>query len=246
MSIWTLSDLHLAISKPCKDMGFFGPDWEGYMEKIQDNWTSSIKEHDLVLIPGDICWAMTLEEAKKDLEWIDKLPGTKLILKGNHDYWWASASKMKAAMPSSIHFIYNNSFDWNGVSIGGSRLWDTKEYQFNSYIQFKENPKAKVKVANPDEDEKIFQKELERLRVSLKTLDMKASKRIAMVHYPPIGADLAPSAASSILEEFKIDICTFGHLHSVIKGSLPFGVQNGVRYVFASCDYLDFKPVCIL
>ncbi len=246
MSIWTLSDLHLSVSKPSKDMGFFGPDWEGYMEKIKDNWLSSIRSGDLVLIPGDICWAMTLEEAKVDLEWIDKLPGTKLILKGNHDYWWASSSKMKAAMPPSIHFIYNNVFNWNGITIGGSRLWDTEEYRFDPFITFKENLKAKKKLSNPDEDQRIFRRELEKLRLSLKSLDKEASLRIAMVHYPPIGADLAPSAASAILEEFKIDVCTFGHLHSVVKGSLPFGEKNGVRYVFSSCDYLDFKPVCIL
>ena len=80
----------------------------------------------------------------------------------------------------------------------------------------------------------------------MKELDPKASLRIAMVHYPPIGADLADSAVSAILEEFRIDVCVFGHLHSVLKGSLPFGTKNGIRYVFASCDYLEFKPVCIL
>ncbi len=246
MSIWTLSDLHLAISKPSKDMGFFGPSWEGYMEKIKDNWLTFIRPEDLVLIPGDISWAMTLEEAKVDLSWIDNLPGVKLILKGNHDYWWASSSKMKMAMPPSIHFIYNNAFNWKGVTIGGSRLWDTTEYRFSSFIEYKENPKEKKGPSAPEVDQKVFQKELERLRSSLKELDPKASLRIAMVHYPPIGADLADSAVSAILEEFRIDVCVFGHLHSVLKGSLPFGTKNGIRYVFASCDYLEFKPVCIL
>ena len=246
MSIWALSDLHLAISNSSKDMAVFGPDWKDYMEKIKDHWLSTIKPEDLVLIPGDICWAMTLEGAKADLDWIDKLPGTKLILKGNHDYWWASNAKMKAALPPSIHFIHNNVFNWNGVTIGGSRLWDTKEYNFSSFVQYKENPREKKTAYDPAADEKIFQKELERLKLSLQGLDPKASLRIALTHYPPIGADLAPSSASKILEEFKIDVCIFGHLHSLKKGSLPFGTKNGVRYVFASCDYLDFKPVLIL
>ena len=246
MSIWALSDLHLAIGNPSKDMSFFGPVWEGYVEKIKSNWLECIRPEDLVLIPGDISWAMTLEAAKIDLEWIDELPGTKLLLRGNHDYWWASSSKMMAALPSSIHFIHNNAFYWNGVAIGGSRLWDTEEYQFNSFIQFKENSREKKTVSHPEANRKLFQKELERLRLSLKCLDSSSSLRIALTHYPPIGADLAPSLASSILEEFHVDICVFGHLHSVIKESLPFGEANGVRYVFASCDYLDFKPVCIL
>lgn len=245
MSIWALSDLHLAISHPSKDMKVFGPLWEGYMEKIEAHWRACIKPSDLVLIPGDICWAMTLEEAKLDLEWIDRLPGTKLILKGNHDYWWASSAKMKAALPPSIHFIYNNAFHWEDVAIAGSRLWDTQEYNFREQIQFQENPREKKQVSTFEAEEKIFFKELERLKTSLQCLDPKASLRIALTHYPPIGSDLAPSLTSAILESFRIDVCVFGHLHSVRKDSLPFGTARGVRYVFASGDYLDFRPVLI-
>lgn len=245
MSIWALSDLHLAISAPSKDMGVFGPVWEGYMEKIQARWTACIKPCDLVLIPGDICWAMTAEEAKLDLDWIDRLPGTKLILKGNHDYWWPSSAKMKTILPPSIHFIHNNAFNWENVTIGGSRLWDTQEYDFAKQIQFQENPREKKQEASVEMEEKIFVKELERLKLSLGCLDPKASLRIALTHYPPIGADLIPSRASAILEVFHVDICVFGHLHSVRKDSLPFGLARGVRYVFASADYLDFNPILI-
>lgn len=245
MSIWALSDLHLAVSSPSKDMGFFGSVWEGYMEKIQARWKACIKPSDLVLIPGDICWAMTLEEAKLDLDWIDRLPGTKLILKGNHDYWWPSSAKMKTILPPSIHFIHNNAFHWENVTIGGSRLWDTREYHFAKQIQFQENPREKKQETSVEVEEKIFLKELERLKLSLQCLDPKASLRIALTHYPPIGADLTPSRASAILEAFHVDICVFGHLHSVRKDSLPFGSARGVRYVFASADYLDFHPILI-
>jgi predicted phosphohydrolase len=247
MSVWALSDLHLAFSIPSKTMEEFGPSWEDYANKIRKHWLEHIKEEDLVLIPGDICWAMHLEEAIIDLQWIDALPGTKVILRGNHDYWWSSSAKMAKIMPPSIHFIQNNVYNWQGISIGGSRLWDTAEYHFNAFIEFRENPKARVTppetlAQKKEEDEKIFLRELERLKLSLSQLDPQAKLRIALVHYPPIGANLAPSRASQILEQFQIDYCIFGHLHNVRPGSLPFGEARGVKYLFTSCDYLQFKP----
>ncbi len=246
MSIWALSDLHLSFSAPSKDMAFFGPSWEDYAAKIEKHWLSCVQKDDLVLIPGDISWAMTLEEALTDLLWIDRLPGTKLLLKGNHDYWWASNKKMQEKLPSSLFFIHNNVFQWNNVTIGGARLWDTDEYDFLPYIVMQENPRArKDKVEDPEQGKKIFAKELERLKESLKQLRPDASLRIALTHYPPIGSDLKPSKASMILKEYKVDVCVFGHLHNVRKGSLPFGSAEGTKYVFASCDYLDFHPIFI-
>ena len=242
MSIWALSDPHLAFSVPKKSMEAFGAVWEQYADNIQMHWQNMIAKDDLVLLPGDISWAMTLEEALIDLKWIDRLPGTKVILRGNHDYWWSSAAKMSKVMPPSIHFIHNNVFMWNGVAIGGSRLWDTPEYGFNSYVEFQENPRERVKTEEVVDEEKIFVRELERLKLSLTQMPKEAKRKIAMTHYPPIGADLAPSRASAILEQFGIDTCVFGHLHNVRKGSLPFGSARGVRYLFTSCDYLDFRP----
>jgi predicted phosphohydrolase len=226
-------------------MSFFGSPWDHYMEKIETNWRSCIQEKDLVLIPGDISWAMTLEEAQKDLLWIDRLPGTKLILRGNHDYWWASNAKMQKSLPPSIHFIHNTAFHWDDVTIGGSRLWDTSEYTFDSFVQYQENPKASLQKPSPEESEKVFAKELMRLRISLEQLSKSAALRIALTHYPPIGADLAPSSASRILQEFHIQICVFGHLHSIKKNALPFGSSEGIRYLFASADYLNFVPLQI-
>lgn len=190
---------------------------------------------------------MTLDEAKVDLNWIDSLPGEKVILKGNHDYWWPSNAKLQAALPSSIHFIHNNAFYWKGVAIGGSRLWDTKEYDFSSFVEFKENPKEKKEgKLSLEENEQIFAKELKRLEMSLACLDSKASFRIALTHYPPIGSDLQPSLASAILEKFQINVCVFGHLHSIKPKSLPFGTARGVEYIFASADYIDFSPILVL
>lgn len=248
MTIWALSDLHLPFSNPSKNMSVFGPAWEQYAEKIEENWKDYIKSDDLILIPGDISWANTLEAAKTDLNWIHELPGTKLILRGNHDYWWASNAKLEKALPPSIHFIHNTAFNWNDISFGGSRLWDTEEYNFNSFIEFKENPRAskEAKIPSKEETQKIFEKELERLKLSLHCLNKNASTKIALTHYPPIGADLKPSLAGAILEEFKIDICVFGHLHSVKKDALSFGQSGGVKYLFTSSDYLEFKPLKVL
>lgn len=246
MSIWALSDLHLAISNPSKDMSFFGPSWEGYMQKMETAWRERITSSDLVLIPGDISWAMKLAEAKQDLDFIHNLPGTKVIIKGNHDYWWASKAKMDASLPPSIHALSQDTFDFEDVTIGGSRLWDTEEYNFSPFIQMRENPREKKEnKPSQEQDQEIFEKELVRLRQSLSKLNPKASLRIAMTHYPPINASLEPSLASAILEEHKIDICIFGHLHSVKEGSLPFGEARGVRYVFASADYIKFIPIKI-
>jgi predicted phosphohydrolase len=251
MSIWALSDPHLAFGVPGKTMEAFGPLWENYADKIATNWQKLIAPQDLVLIPGDISWATHLQDALVDLQWIHALPGTKVILKGNHDHWWGSSKKLSEMLPPSIHFIQNNVFNWNSVTIAGARLWDTPEYTFDGYIEFRENPRARIKtpeqIAKEKEDEeRLFQRELERLKLSLSLLDKKAITRIALTHYPPIGPDLQPSRASALLEEHKIDICVFGHLHSVRSNSLPFGTARGVKYLFTSCDYLDFVPLKVM
>ncbi len=245
MKVWALADLHLPIGAPDKSMEAFGLSWENYVKRIEANWKKVIAKEDLVLIAGDISWAMKLEDALKDLEWIDALPGTKVILKGNHDYWWPSSSKLSAALPPSIHFIHNDAYTRNGVTIGGCRLWDTPEYNFNEYIVFQENPLVKEKKKDPEKDQKIFERDLARLRMSLEKLDPNAAYRIAMTHYPPIGADLKPSAASKILEEFKVNVCVFGHLHNVKKERPLFGEKNGILYLFTSADYLNFEPVLV-
>lgn len=251
MSIFALSDPHLSFSVPKKSMEVFGPLWAGYAEKMERNWRECVTDKDLVLLPGDISWATHLEDALIDLKWIDALPGTKLILKGNHDFWWSSPSKMAKVMPPSIHFIQNNVFNWGDITIGGARLWDSDEYTFSSLIHFQENPREKKKSteeyeAEKEQESKIFARELERLKLSLKQLNPDAKIRIALTHYPPIGPDLKPSIASQILEEHKIQICIFGHLHNVKKEKPLFGEARGIRYLFTSCDYLDFVPLRVL
>lgn len=249
MKIWALADLHLALSVPSKNMNVFGPAWEGYMDKIAASWKELVSPEDLVLLPGDITWAMRLEEAKIDLEWIDHLPGTKVMIRGNHDYWWSSAKKMSEIFPPSVHFIHNTAFHWNDIAIGGTRLWDTPEYNFNGYVHFQENPKARPlpeESHDKDKDAVIFERELERLKLSLRQMNPSAKLKIVMTHYPPISADLKASRASAILEEFGVNICIFGHLHNLKKEKPMFGEVRGIKYLLTSADYLDFRPILIL
>lgn len=240
MTIWAIADLHLAFSTPDKSMEFFEGPWIGYMDKIEKNWKAHVQANDLVLLAGDISWAMKLHEAKIDLDWIDKLPGQKVMIKGNHDYWWDSIAQLRKMLPPSIHAIQNDIFKWNGVEIGGARLWDTPEYSYSSYVAFKHNPRAKEKDISADEAEKVFVRDLSRLEMSLK--EMKGDKRVAMVHYPPIGPNLDPSRASKILEKYKINQCVFGHIHLVKPESIPLGCARGVTYHLTAADYLQFIP----
>lgn len=233
MKVWAIADLHLAISVPEKKMDIFGSGWTNYMERIESNWRSVICSDDLILLPGDITWAMKLEQAIVDLEWIDQLPGTKVMIRGNHDYWWSSASKVRAALPASIHIIQNDAFEWHEMSIGGARLWDTQEYQF-----------SKADPIPNEESEKIYERELGRLELSLKA--MKHKKRLVMTHYPPIGPDLKPSRASKLLEHYGVSHCVFGHLHAITKNDKQWGNKNGIDYHLVAGDYLDFKPYCII
>lgn len=250
MRIWAISDLHLSFGVANKSMEIFGPNWESHAAKIASNWKSIIHPEDLVLIPGDLSWAMKIEDVVPDLQWVHDLPGTKVMIKGNHDYWWGSLSKIAPVLPPSIHLIQNNVFNWKDVTVGGARLWDTPEYSFGSFIEFRENPRAKPKdveeLVQEEFAQKLFDRELERMKLSLKGLNPDAKVRIAMTHYPPIGADLAPSRAAQILEQHSIDICVFGHLHNLKPNLALFGTARGVRYVLASCDYIHFHPIAIL
>jgi len=245
MTIWAIADLHLSFGVADKQMDVFGPQWKNHPETIRTHWLQHIDPQDLVLIPGDISWAMHPEDAQADLDWIHSLPGTKVMIRGNHDYWWHSLKKIEKILPPSIHLIQNNIFTWNHIHIGGSRLWDTPEYNFGKYIHYVDNPRENTltKVEDPKEDEKIFQRELGRLEYSLKQFPKDSAMRIVMTHYPPIGADLHASRVSALLEKYGVSFCVFGHLHNIKAHSLPFGTKNGVRYLLTSSDYLDFNPI---
>lgn len=250
MRIWAIADLHLSFGVKDKSMDYFGSNWADHAKRIAENWRAVIAPEDLVLIAGDISWALKLEDAIPDLLWIHELPGTKVLLKGNHDFWWGSLGKVTKILPPSMHLIQNNAFFWRGVAIGGARLWDTKEYSFGQFIDFRENPRQKKAdpevEAQEDLAEQIFERELQRLEMSLSELKPEATVRITMTHYPPVGADLLPSRASAILEKHKINICAFGHMHNLKEGVKLFGEARGIRYVLTACDYLKFQPIQLM
>lgn len=250
MTVWALSDLHLSFGTPNKSMEIFGPQWKNWTDKIYDSCHAVIKKDDLLLIAGDISWATTLEQVSADLLWIAALPGTKLLLKGNHDYWWPSKTKLQQILPPSLHFIQYDAFHWNDVTIGGARLWDTPEYGFSSLVDVQDtliNPPTTLSqeelLAN---EEKIFKRELIRLHMSLDQLSSDAKYKVAMTHYPPIGLDLKPSRTSAIMDIYGIDYCVFGHLHNLNTHKKLFGIHHKTTYVLTSCDYLEFAPVKIL
>lgn len=228
-------------------MDIFGGNWVGYTDKIAANWTKNIKDDDLVLLPGDISWAMHLEEALVDLLWIDKLPGTKVLIRGNHDYWYSSPTKMERFLPPSIHMVHNNAFHYNGVGVAGTRLWDSYEYSFSDCIEYTAPlPLAGTPVKpTAEEKEKIFLRELGRLELSLKCLLPSDRLRIAMTHYPPIGPHFEPTRTTALLEKYKVDCCIFGHVHNLLPGISLSGSLNGIKYYFAACDFLNCSPLKI-
>lgn len=246
MDIWAIADLHLSISVPEKTMEDFGGVWENYQEKIKNLWEKSVAKDDLVLLSGDICWAMTLNEAKKDLLWIDALPGKKVMIKGNHDYWWGSKAKVEALLPPSISIIQNNCYTYHGIAVGGSRLWDSPEFHFQELFgdNTSSKPEKEEKIQK-DLSEKIYARELNRLELSLQQMPEEAAIKIAMTHYPPIGLSMNSTSASLLFEEYKIEHVTFGHLHGIQETRKLFGEKNGIHYHLTSADYLSFKPLKI-
>ncbi len=246
--VFAIGDLHLSFGVAGKSMEVFGAKWHDHENRVKRNWEAKVSDDDLVLIPGDISWAKYGEEALADLKWIDSLPGTKVMIKGNHDYWWQSLAKVNKLLPSSLHAIQNSVFTWNDLSIGGSRLWDSPEYNFNEYIPMVENPfeKESEETYDKEENARVFERELKRLELSLQGLNQKAPFRIAMTHYPPIGADLNPSHASFLFEKYNVQFVVFGHLHNVTWTGPLFGTARGVTYIYCACDYINCDPVRLL
>ena len=252
MKVWAIADLHLSFGIPNKEMDVFGERWAHHSQKIELHWRELIGEDDLVLIAGDISWALHLEDAAVDLNWIAALPGIKVLSKGNHDLWWKSMSKVKTILPPNMHLIHNNSFTYNGITVGGTRLWDHLDNDYEPYIEFRKVPKevhVHPKIHSKEEelhDAKIYKNELDRLKTSLNDLDPKAKVRIAMLHYPPAGPTNRSTEVTEILESYKINFCVYGHLHN-LKPNAPVNFeQNGVSYFCTACDFLAFKPLLLL
>ncbi len=230
MRIWGISDLHLSFSSN-KPMDVFGEHWAGHAKKMQEAWDACVQPEDIVLCPGDLSWAMRLEEAKTDLAWIGERPGLKILGRGNHDYWWSSISKVRAALPKGCIALQHDSVDLREVVVAGSRCWS-----------------APGALDYTPADQKIYERELLRLRMSLESAQKIANGRpiIAAIHYPPFTAKQLPTGFAEIIEEFGVSICVYGHLHSARSHRTAVqGLVEGVRYFLIACDYLDFKPTLI-
>jgi uncharacterized protein len=227
MALYAISDLHLALSGD-KPMDVFGAHWYKHDEKIKDNWLEYIKEEDTVLIGGDISWSMKMEDGLKDLEWIDRLPGKKYIIRGNHDYWWGSITKLNS-LYEYTKFIQNNYFTYEDYAICGTRGWTCPgSERFTS------------------KDDKIYNRELIRLRLSLDAAKKDGlSKFICMIHYPPTNERFEDSGFTEIFKEYGVEKVIYGHLHGPSLYRVLNGERDGVQYIMTSCDYLDFKPVRI-
>lgn len=230
MSIFVISDLHLSFNNP-KPMNIFGYNWDNHEEKIKKDWISKVKEEDLVILPGDFSWAMNLEEAYMDFEYLNNLPGKKLLLKGNHDYWWTTLNKMREFIKennfNSIDFIYNNSYNFENYIITGTRGWNLNNLEGN---------------------DKILNRELGRLELSLNdgiTKFGSDKEMLVFMHYPPItnSAILNDTELKFVskMKEYNVKKCMYGHLHSNSHKDAIEGIVQGIEFKLVSADYLDFK-----
>ena len=252
MKVFALSDPHLSFGTPNKEMDRFGAQWVGHAKKIESNWRERVGERDLVLVPGDVSWAMTLDQARPDLEFLGRLPGTKVLVKGNHDYWWSTITKLRRALPAGTFALQGDAVRIGDVAIGGTRLWDVPDASFHDWIDWQPGEGGAISAERTTEDEaesaRLFERELGRLERAIAALAECARDdafRIVATHYPPCGPDLAPSRATALIERSGARRSVFGHLHSVRRDrpSPPYGERAGVVYVLASCDWIDFAPV---
>jgi predicted phosphohydrolase len=230
MALYAISDFHLALGGD-KPMDVFGHNWLNHDEKIKNNWLKIITKDDTILVAGDISWSMHMDEGMKDLKWIHELPGTKIFVKGNHDYFWTSITKLNS-LYEDMKFIQNNFFTYKDYAICGTRGWISPEYEnFTTH------------------DEKIYKRELIRLRLSLDAaLKNGYTNVIMMLHYPPFVDKLIENNEMvNLIEEYKVKKVIYGHLHGPslqkIKDIL---IRNEVEYIITSCDYINFTPIKIM
>lgn len=230
MALYTISDLHLPLGVD-KPMDIFGRKWENYIEKLKTNWNECISDGDMIIMPGDFCWAMYLSEAKKDFEFLNALPGIKILLKGNHDYWWDTVSKLRKFVIEQkydgIDFLQNNSFMYKNVAICGTRFWlcpGSSGYTTN--------------------DEKFYQRELGRAELSIQDAIKKNPEDIYFfTHYPPITTSkVVDEAFCELMLKYGVSRVFYGHLHGIAHAGAFTDGYKGIKFDLVSGDYLEFTP----
>lgn len=226
MSIYAIGDLHLSFANP-KPMNIFGNNWNNHEEKIKLDWISKVKEEDTVVLPGDFSWAMNLKDTKKDFEYINNLPGKKIMSKGNHEYWWTTVTNIKKFLKennfSNIDFLYNNSIEVEDKLICGTRGWNLN---LESETSNKIITREEIRLENSIQD------------AINKNLDKEI---IVFMHYPPIIKQNLNTGFFKILKKYNIKRCYYAHLHgNSIKEALN-GVYDRIEFKLVSADGLDFK-----
>ncbi len=228
MALYAIGDLHLCLGAP-KPMDVFGGAWEGYMDKLREG-LSCVQPEDTTVLLGDLSWALSLEEAKADFAWIDRIPGRKIILKGNHDYWWSTAAKFYSFCEGNGFqdqwILNNNHYEYEGYAICGTRGWFFEEERSGEH------------------DEKVFKRELIRLEASLQSAG--ELPKLVFLHYPPRHKGYTCDEILALFEKYQVKRCFYGHLHGASHGLAMEGLWDGVEYKLVSADKLNFRPYSII
>lgn len=227
MHIYAISDLHLSFGTD-KPMDVFGEQWRDHPARLSEAWRACVTADDLVLIPGDVSWAMQLSETAKDMAFLSALPGKKLLSRGNHDYWWGSLKQVRAALPPDISALRNDAFVFGGYAVCGARGWICPaDPQFTAH------------------DRTVYEHELWRLRLSLDAAPPDLPK-IVMLHFPPFTGRLFDPGFSALLEEAAPAFVLYGHLHGAAHKNAFVGTRNGSEYRCVAADYLNFTPLLLV
>lgn len=258
MKIFAIADTHLAFATPGKEMDVFGEQWREHGHKIAAHWRKTVGDNDLVLVGGDISWAMRWSEAQVDLEFLDRLPGRKALIRGNHDYWWSTLKKVRDHLPPSLTAIDGDAVVIDGVGVCGTRLWQIPNLSFAEILSVDKPPlpaSISAEAAQSAEEERnlvIWRREIRRLGRALADLkrfeqERRLRLKVTMVHYPPCDWRLTPNEATELFENAGVDHVVFGHLHGVRapEQTQLFGERAGIHYHLTASDYLDFTPLFI-
>ncbi len=228
MKIFCIGDLHLSGQPMKKPMDIFGVQWTNHPEKIKENWLATVGQDDLVLLCGDTSWGMNLQEADEDLQWIMALPGRKILVRGNHDYWWTSVSKMRSVYPE-LEFLQNDCVLLGKLGICGCRGWKVPSNEDFS-----------------PEDEKIYKREAIRMKLSLDTAIKQGAEEIIMVlHFPPIFKANEQNFFTDLFEQYPVKHIVFGHIHSENNIAVFEGMRNEINFKLCSSNTQNFTPVFV-
>ncbi|MBQ7374196.1 MAG: metallophosphoesterase [Clostridia bacterium] len=230
MKFFAISDLHMSTTSP-KPMDIFGSKWVDYLDKITSDWNAKVSEEDVVLIGGDISWAMDLSDAIVDINTLTSLKGKKVFVRGNHDYWWKSISKVRASLPEGFYALQNDSVKFGKTVICGSRAWCVE-----GSPDFKES------------DRKIYLREVERLRLALKDAEKikeEGDEIWCLIHYPPFNVKRENSLFTELFESYGVKKVIYGHLHGKDSRADLKVLKNGIEYYLTSCDLVDNKLILI-